>query len=100
MRQEFMQWRIERSYGNGSTPHRSEDVSKILFLHRQEFCKSATTPGFIICKDHFPYSIYAVAAEKHMLGAAQPDAFRPERKRSFTLIRLIGIGTNVQLAVV
>src|SRR6266446_5354785 len=92
-----MQWRIERTDSYRESVHRPENADKIRTLHGQQFLERGTAIFLIAGENHGPHVLDPVLAEKHMLGAAQADAFRAECPCLDGIARDISVGTHTQL---
>ena len=96
VRQKLVQRRIEQPDRDGQSLHRFEDSFEIAPLNRQQLRQGATPACFVRCHDHLAHQCDAIALEEHVLGAAQPDAFRAELARALGVAWDIGVGAYAE----
>src|SRR6266852_8833626 len=93
-----MQRWIERTDDYRESVHRFEQAGKIVALHGQQFLQSFLAGWFVVRQNHGLHVWDAIRGEKHVLRAAQANAFRAERARSLGIAWNIGIGANAEVA--
>ena len=98
MRQELMQRRIEQADRHGQAVHGLEDALEVLALNRLELGQGLATSGFVVGEDHLAHRIDPVALKEHVLGAAQADAFGAEFPGHHRVVRRVGVGAHLELA--
>ncbi len=96
VRQKLVQRRIEGADGHRVAVHRLEDAFEIFALERQQLGQRLLAIFLVGGQDHLAHRLDVV--EKHMLRAAQADPFGAERDGLGSLIGLVGIGADLQLA--
>ena len=96
---ELMQRGIEETDGNGVAFHCKEQLLEVALLQRQDLLKRFFTLFSGIRADHLAECIDTVLLEEHMLGTAQTDTFGTELAGLLGIPGRIGIGTNLELAV-
>ena len=89
-----MQRRIEQAHGDGKPRHDGEKLGEVRALERQELGQRPAASSLVFGKDHLAHRDDAVFVEEHVLGAAQPDALRPELARRARVGRRFGIGAH------
>src|SRR5450830_43169 len=78
VRHELVQRRVERAYGHRALAHHAEDAFEVAALHRQELGERLLASGDGVREDHLAHRRDALAAEEHVLGAAEADALGAE----------------------
>ncbi len=58
--------------------HGPEDAGEVVALHRQQLRQRLLAAGRVVRQDHLAHRRDALAAEEHVLGAAQADALGAE----------------------
>ena len=99
MRQKFVQRRIEQADGDRQARHHTENPFEIGALFGEQFGERRRPPGAVFGQDHPPHAGDAAGFKKHVLGAAQPDAFGAETARGAAIGRRFGVGAHLQPAV-
>ena len=94
--QELVQRRIDRPDRHRAAVHRLEHAVEVVALQRQQLVERLAAVGFVVGQDHLLDDRDAAFAEEHVLGAAQADAARAERVGELGLVRLIGVGADVE----
>src|ERR1044071_932255 len=89
VREKFMKRRIERPDRNREFPHNLENPFEILALHWEQLSQSAPPSRLIVGQNHFPNRLDPIALEKHVLSAAEADAFGAEGFGDSRLFRLV-----------
>ena len=97
-RQELVQRRIQRADRNRQPVHRLEDAGKISALQRQQFLQRRAAVFLVVRQNHGAHVRNLLFAEEHVLGAAEPDAFRSERTRLNRIARNVRIGADLHRA--
>ena len=98
MGQKLVQRRIKQSDGDRSGTHGLEKSVEIFALDREQFVECCFTAFDIVCKNHLPHGVDFIAAEEHVFRATKSDTFGTEGYGIFSLIGLIGIGADAELA--
>ena len=98
MRQKFVQRRVEQANGHGPRTHCFEQGRKIILLHGQQLVERLFASRRIIGQNHFAHPRNALRVEKHMFGATQANAFRPEAQCAFGIARRFSIGAHAHFA--
>ncbi len=93
-----MQRRIERADDHRESVHGVEQTGEILALEGQQFGQGFAAGLLVARQNHGLHVLDAVLGEEHVLGAAQPDAFRAELAGSLGVARDIRVGANAELA--
>ncbi len=75
VRQEFVQRRVEQLDRDRQSLHDLEQPDEVLALHRKKFRERRAAALLIISENHFAHGENPVFIEKHVLGAAEADAF-------------------------
>ncbi|MBS1271861.1 MAG: hypothetical protein MAGBODY4_00993 [Candidatus Marinimicrobia bacterium] len=96
MRQEFVKRRIKRPDSDRAGLHGFENALEVIPLHRQQFLQRFLTTFGVIGEDHLAYCVDPIAAEEHVFGPRQADAFRAECHSGIRLIRLVSVSTDTQ----
>jgi len=96
MGQELVQRWVQGSDSHRPTAHDAEEALKVLLLHGQEGSQRPLPTLMILGENHLPHGVDAVAFKKHMLRSGQPDSFRTKGNGFFGLVRLVGIGPDLQ----
>ncbi len=94
-----MQRRIEEADGDRKPLHFPEEADEIAFLHGQNLGQGALAPFEIVGEDHLAHRHDAVGIEEHMLGAAEADALGAELASDLGILRGVGVGADLELAV-
>ena len=94
-----MQRRIEGADGDRESVHGAEDADKVRALHGQEFLEGLAAVLLVIGENHGAHVRNFLLAEKHVLGAAEADAFGAEGAGLDGVARNVGIGTDFHGAV-
>ena len=90
-----MKGRINGSDGHGSTAHGFKNALEVSTLQRQQFVERLPTLFLAIGQYHFSHGSDFSFSEEHMLRATQSDSLGSKGYRGPSLIRLIGIGSNL-----
>ena len=93
-----MQRRIERADRHRESVHRAEHADKICALHGQQLLQRSAAILLVVGENHGAHVRQLLLAEEHVLGAAEPDAFRAECTRLDRIARNVGIGAHLQFA--
>ena len=93
-----MQRRVERADGHRALAHHAEDAREVVALHRQQLGERLLAVLDGVGEDHLAHRGDAVAAEEHVLGAAEADALGAERDGVGALVGLVGVGAHQQPA--
>ena len=80
----------------GPRAHRAEEADEVLALHREDLVERALAVLGLVREDHLAHRRDALAAEEHVLRAAEADAFGAERDRVRGLVGLVGVGAHLQ----
>ena len=99
MRNELMQWGIEKADCYAESVHSLEDAFKVGTLHREELGESVTAASLVLCNNHFAHSLDAVALEEHVLSAAKTDTLSTKLAGYLSVARRVGISADVNLGV-
>ena len=97
VRNEFVQWRVQRADGDRITVHRGKGLLDVLFCKGEQLVKRGLAFFGRFGGDHFPQQekrLFRVLAVEHVLGAEQADAFGAERPRARGVVRGFGIGAH------
>ena len=97
VRQELVQRRVEGADGDRPLAHHPEDAGEVAALDGQELGEGLLALFTSGGQDHLAHGDDAVAAEEHVLGAAQADALGAEGDRVGRLVGLVGVGADEQL---
>ena len=92
-----MQRRVERADRHRLALHRLEQAGEVVALERQQLRQRLLASSGRLGQDHLAH--LGDVVEEHVLGAAQADALGPEGDRLGRLVRLVGVGADLQLAV-
>ena len=95
-RQELVQRRVEQPDRHRQTVHDPEELDEIPALHRQQLGERGAAAGFVVGEDHFAHRENAVGVEKHVLGAAEPDALGSEGARGLGVARRFRVGAHAE----
>jgi hypothetical protein len=68
--------------------HHAKQLGKVLGLEGQQLGERELARGDVARKDHFPHRGDTLFAEEHVLGTAQPDAFRAKGEVALVSPRL------------
>ena len=98
VRHELVQRRIEGADRHRTLAHHAEDADEVVALHRQELGERLLAVGDGVREDHLAHRRDAVAAEEHVLRAAEADALRAELDGVGALVGLVGVGAHEQPA--
>ena len=93
-----MQRRVEQTNRHRSVPHLEEYLLKILLLQRTDDLQCLQLLLRRICQNHAANRRNARFVKKHMLGTAKSDPLRAEIQGLPRVARIIGIGSDLQLA--
>ena len=96
VRQEFMKRRIEQADRGGIAIERLEDAGEILALVGEELGECVDAFAGLLGQNHFAHGINPVALEEHVFRAGEADAGGAERDRILGLLRIVGIGANLE----
>ena len=96
-RNELMQRRIEETDVNRLAFHGLVELLKVALLHRLELSKGSFSAFDGVSADHLADSCDSVRIEEHVLGTAEADAFCAEALCIDSVLRGIGIRTNLHL---
>ena len=99
VRNKLVQRRIEQAHGDGQPVHRGEDADEVGALERQQLRKRLFARLSGLGEDHLANRSGALAAEEHVLGAAESDADGAELTRAPRIFRRIGVGAHLHLGV-
>ncbi len=94
VRQELVQRRVERADRHRALAHDAEDAREVVALHRQQLGQRGLARLGRVGEDHLAHAHDAVAAEEHVLGAAEADALGAERDGVGGLVGLVGVGAH------
>ncbi len=93
-----MKRRIEQANGDGPPSHDFKQLDEVLALCRQELGQRIAAAFLSLGEDHLAHGKDAALLEKHMLGAAEPDALGTEGARLARIIRRVGVGADLHAA--
>ena len=96
---ELVERRIQEADGDGSAFERFVESLEVALLHGQELGKSLFSLLDGVGDDHLAHGHDSVGLEEHMLGAAEADAFRAEGTCLTCVLGSVGIGPDLQCAV-
>ena len=82
----------------GRSPIARKMPTKSLALHGQQLGERLLATLDVVGEDHLAHGGDAVAAEEHVLRAAEADALRAEGDGVGRLVGLVGVGAHQQLA--
>ena len=99
VRQELMQRRIKKSDGNRSSAHCFEETVEVFTLVWNQLLKRYFASFNIVGQNHFAHGINTLATEEHVFCTAEADTFGTESDGNFCLVRLIGIGADLEFTV-
>ena len=94
-----MQRRIQQTDCNRFAVHRSKDPFKVGSLVRQQFQDRSVTVFVRFGQNESSYVGDAITFEEHVLGSAKSDSLSPERQSSFGVFGRVGVGANIDLAI-
>ena len=77
-RKKLVQRRVDQTNDDRLPAHRAQDADEILPLDRQQLIERPLTLRVALREDHPLHDRKPVFLEEHVLGPAQPDAFRAE----------------------
>src|SRR5205823_10926973 len=92
------QRRIQGSDRDRQAIHGLEDPGKIITLQGEQLLQRSPPILLVIRQNHGAHVWNLFLTEKHVLGAAQSDAFRSECTSLYGVTRDVGIGTNFHAA--
>ncbi len=98
IRQKFMQRRVDQADDHRQPVHGPKNPDKILALERQNRRQGLLTLARQVGHDHFLDVRQTLGLEKHVLGAAKPDALRAVFARPFGILGVVRIGPDPQAA--
>ena len=99
-----MQWRINQAnhdwvaFASLGINHRLEDTFEVATLERQQLVKRSLAFFLALCQDHLLHNGQALLLHKHMLCAAESNAFSAECYSTFGITWIISICPHAQLA--
>ena len=99
VRNELVERRIEQAHRDGQPVHRREDADEVGALERQQLRKRLLARLGGLGEDHLADRGRAVAAEEHVLGAAEADADRAELTRAARVLGAVGVGAHLHVGV-
>mmetsp|Transcript_48308 Transcript_48308/g.155723 ORF Transcript_48308/g.155723 Transcript_48308/m.155723 type:complete len:444 (-) Transcript_48308:185-1516(-) len=95
VRNELVQGRVEQAHRHGQPVHDGEELHHVRALHDQELVQGCPAAGLIQSQYHLAHRHDAVALEKHVLSAHEPDAFCTEISGGPGVCRSLGVGANL-----
>ena len=94
---EFMERRIQETDGNRVLSHHLINRLEIAFLERNQLVQSSFSGFRSGGKDHLTDLRNSFRRKEHVLGTAQPDAFRSKSQSICRILRRIRVGANLKL---
>ena len=94
-----MQRRIEQTYRYRTAGHSFEYAFEVIFLVRQNLFQRVLTSFCIFSQDHFTHRFDLFTFEEHMFRTAQTYTNCTETTCDRSVVRSIGIRTNLQLRI-
>lgn len=93
---ELVQRRIEEADGHGIAAQRLVELFKVALLHRLDLGERGLALFDGIRADHLAERGDPFGLEEHMLGTAQADALRAERRSLLRILRGIRVGADAE----
>ncbi len=93
-----MQRRIKQTYRDRKAGHLAKYSHKIPALQGQKFVESFLPGAGAVRQNHLAHAGQTFVAKKHVLSAAEADAFRAHLARDPSVMRSVGIRAHFQTA--
>ena len=98
VRKELVKRRIKQSNRDRQPVHRTKDSLEVTSLHGQQLRQCLFTTSDIGGQNHLSHDENPRRLKEHVLGSAEPNAFRTEGTRDFRVLRSVGVRANTQLS--
>ena len=99
VRHELVERRVKQAHGDGQAVHRGEDADEVGALERQQLRERLLARLGRLAEDHLADRSRALAAEEHVLGAAEADADRAELARAPRVLGAVGVRADLHVRV-
>ena len=93
-----MERRVEKSHSDRHAVHHPENLLEVDLLNAAQFFERFTLLVGVTRQDHAPHDRQSISCQKHVLGPAEPDAFRAQLSSLRGIRAVVGVRPNRHVA--